>query len=261
VIISFLISFFRYYTHRRLEKNLSKKIKKVKFRQPVPAQDFRTENPNATMRAVKKLKPDEILPTRVSLLDRIRNWKDDQSWDEFCKMYRRLIHGFARKAGLGEEEAQDVVQETMIAVARTIENFEYDPSQCSFKSWLRHLAQKRIADAYRKKSRQPAVQMEPASASNATALAERVPAPESLDLDGAWEEEWQQRILDAAVARVKAEVSPEQFQVFDFYVLRQMPVKEVAAALGVNIAQVYLAKHRVSRLLKKQVRKLETEIG
>jgi hypothetical protein len=68
-------------------------------------------------------------------------------------------------------------------------------------------------------------------------------------------------LLEAAVARVKNQVSAEQFQMFDFYVLKKMPVGKVAAALGTNAAQVYLAKHRISKFLKKEVSRLEEKMG
>jgi RNA polymerase sigma-70 factor (ECF subfamily) len=56
--------------------------------------------------------------------------------------------------------------------------------------------------------------------------------------------------------RVKQTVKAEQFQIFDLYVLQHWPLKEVTRVLGVSAGQVYLAKHRVSALLKKQARKL-----
>ena len=63
-----------------------------------------------------------------------------------------------------------------------------------------------------------------------------------------------------ALARVKAQVSPKQYQIFDFYVVRQMDAQEVQEKLSVSMAQVYLAKHRVGAVLKKELAKLEDEI-
>src|SRR4051812_20079887 len=60
----------------------------------------------------------ELIPTRATLLHRLKNWEDNSSWHEFFNIYWRLIYGIARKAGLREEEAQDVVQETLISVAK-----------------------------------------------------------------------------------------------------------------------------------------------
>jgi len=204
-------------------------------------------------------KSPEIIPTRQSLLHRLKDWEDDESWREFFDIYRKLIFSFALKAGLSEQESEEVVQETVISVAKTIKEFEYDPDRCSFKSWLRHLAQKRIADAFRRRARHPAAH-DAGPSHTQTPVIERIADPAAANLDQFWEEEWQKELLEAAIARVKTEVSGEQYQLFDFYVLKKMPVGKVAAALGTSAAQVYLAKHRISRLIKKEVNRLEKQM-
>jgi RNA polymerase sigma factor (sigma-70 family) len=205
-------------------------------------------------------KPAEIIPTRESLLSRLKDWEDDDSWREFFGIYRKLLFSFAIKAGLSEQESEEVVQETVISVAKTIKEFQYDPERCSFKGWLRHLAQKRIADAFRRRARQPQINETARAATPRTPAIERVPDPGALDLDRVWEEQWQRELLDAALARVKATVSGDQYQMFDFYVLKKMPVGKVALALGTSAGQIYLAKHRISRLIKKEVSRLEKQM-
>ncbi|HXS67967.1 MAG TPA: sigma-70 family RNA polymerase sigma factor [Candidatus Polarisedimenticolia bacterium] len=205
-------------------------------------------------------KSGEFIPTRESLLSRLKDWEDDESWREFFGIYRKLLFGFALKAGLSEQESEEVVQETIISVAKTIKEFQYDPDRCSFKSWLRHLAQKRIADAFRRRARQPALKHSTHADSVRTPVVERLADPAAGNLDELWEEEWRAELLQAAIARVKAAVSGEQYQMFDFYVLKKMPVKKVADALGTSSAQVYLAKHRVSRLIKKEVARIEKQM-
>src|SRR4051794_13754244 len=78
----------------------------------------------------------DFIPTRESLLSRLKDWEDQASWKDFFDTYWRLIYNLARKAGLSDAEAQDVVQETILSVARNIEGFRYDPAVCSFKSWM-----------------------------------------------------------------------------------------------------------------------------
>lgn len=205
--------------------------------------------------------PEEIIPTRKSLLGRIKDWDDHESWREFFGIYRKLIFSFATRSGLTEQESEDVVQETIISVAKTIKEFQYDPKRCSFKSWLRHLAQKRIADCYRKRSRETLMENAATDQTGRTPVMERVPDTRAANLDAIWEAEWQKELLEAAVARVKTRVSAEQFQMFDFYVLKKMPMAKTAAALGTNAAQIYLAKHRISKLLNREVRHLEEKMG
>src|SRR5262245_3171643 len=78
----------------------------------------------------------DLLPTRWSLLSRLKNWDDQESWQEFFDTYWRLIYSVAVKAGLSDVEAQDVVQETVITVAKKLEQFKTDPAHGSFKGWL-----------------------------------------------------------------------------------------------------------------------------
>src|SRR5437764_12852405 len=89
-------------------------------------------------------KSPELIPTRASLLKRLPNWQDQTSWQEFFDTYWRLIYGVARQAGMNDVEAQDVVQETMVAVAKHMPTFQYDPKIGSFKTWLLNMTRWRI---------------------------------------------------------------------------------------------------------------------
>ncbi len=208
-----------------------------------------------------KPKADEIIPTRESLLGRLKDWQDNESWREFFAIYRKLIFSMAIRSGLSQQESEEVVQETIISVAKTIKGFDYDPKKCSFKSWLRHLAHKRIADCFRKRSPEHLLK-EPASHETGnTPAIERVPDSNAADLDALWEEQWQNELLETAMARVKTQVSAKQFQIFDFYVLKKMPAEQVSKALNVSVAQIYLARHRTTKLLKKEKARLEDRMG
>ena len=88
--------------------------------------------------------PDNLIPTRRSLLSRLKNLDDQESWNDFSRIYRGLVYGVARQAGLTDSEAQDIVQETFISVVKTIQEFKYDPAVGSFKSWLRLIGPVRI---------------------------------------------------------------------------------------------------------------------
>jgi RNA polymerase sigma factor (sigma-70 family) len=206
-------------------------------------------------------KKPEFIPTRESLLSRLKDFDDDEGWREFFKIYRQLIFATAIKSGLREDEAEEVVQETCISVAKTIKEFKYDPKKCRFKNWLGHLAQKRIADRFRRRPRELPLSDAASNRTTRTAAIERVADTGGADLDAIWEAEWQEKLLAAAIERVKAQVSAEQYQMFDFYVLKKMPAGKVAKSLGASLGQVYLAKHRVSSLIKKEVRRLDAEVG
>jgi RNA polymerase sigma-70 factor (ECF subfamily) len=82
-----------------------------------------------------------------------------------------------------------------------------------------------------------------------------------LRRQAAWEEEWRVNLFHAALARLRQRANPKHFQVFDYCVLQNVPAREVARMLGLNAAQVYLARHRMSAAVERTVRELEAELG
>ena len=215
--------------------------------------------------------PDPFIPTRQSLLSRLKVWDDHESWRDFFDTYWRLIYGLAVKSGLTNTEAEDVVQETLLAVAKEMPDFKYDPARGSFKGWLLEITRRRIANQVRRRlkhrhaaagplageaTRQPsAARSEPDQ--RRTATVERVPDPNSDDLDRLWDQDWQRNLLEAASVRVKKRVNAKQYQMFNLYVMMQWPMNQVKKTLGVSAAQVYMAKMRISRLIKREVGALE----
>jgi RNA polymerase sigma factor (sigma-70 family) len=202
------------------------------------------------------MKNSGLIATRRSLVERLADWGDQRRWQEFFDTYWKLIHSAALKSGLTDAEAQEVVQETVITVAKNIDKLKYDPAIGSFKGWLLQITRWRIADQFRK--REPGNAKPPRSTDDRlTATIERVPDSQVVDLDEVWESSWKENLFEAAVARVKKKIEPKQFQIFDCYVRREWPAQKVAERLGVNVGQVYLARHRVGALLKKEIKVLE----
>jgi RNA polymerase sigma factor (sigma-70 family) len=199
--------------------------------------------------------------TRRSLIERLRNPDDRESWREFFNRYWKLIYGLAIKSGLTEDEAEEVVQETMAMLSKNLDRYEYKPEVCSFKSWIFKSAKWRIIDQIRKR---PADLLKSARSDrepDRTATVERVADEGTPPLDQIWEDEWKQNLMDVALARIKQKVSIKEFQIFDLYVLKAWPVSEVKRMLHVSAAHVYVTKHRISALIKKEVRKLEEEMA
>jgi RNA polymerase sigma factor (sigma-70 family) len=201
--------------------------------------------------------PDEFIPTRKSLLSRIKHWDDDGSWRDFFNTYWKLIYAVGIKAGLTHTEAQDVVQETVLAVARSIGRFRYDPAVCSFKSWLMQVTRSKIANQFHKRQKHCSPPEPATQTGRGTPLLERLPDSSSQALDSVWEAEWQKNLMDAAIQKVKRRVPIEQYQIFDFYVLKKWPARKVAQTLSVSLGRVYLAGHRVSGLIKREIELLE----
>jgi RNA polymerase sigma-70 factor (ECF subfamily) len=206
----------------------------------------------------------EFLKTRFSLLNRMKDLEDQDSWREFFEMYWGFIFGVALKSGLTPTEAEDVVQETILSVCKNIKQFKADPAHGSFKSWLLNLTRWRIKDQVRKRSAEVSVSACASGGSgtgSSTPLDHKVPDPAGNALEKIWDEEWQKNLIRAALEKLKAQVSGKHYQVFYLHVIKQEPPQKVADALNIPVDQVYLIKHRLSLLFEKAVKDLETELG
>jgi RNA polymerase sigma factor (sigma-70 family) len=228
--------------------------------QPDPGASLKSPCPGRPSVLNSAMPGDKLIPTRASLLERLKDLGDQGSWNDFYQTYRELIYSVARRAGLNENDADEVVQDTVIAVARKMPGFRYDPAKDSFKGWLLTVTRWRILDQFQKRG--PAAGQsipKPLPAHDEetrTATVERVPDSAGFDLRAIWDEEWERNLLQTALARIKRQVHPQHYEIYHLHVILEQPVREVTRALGVNAGQVYLAKHRVGSLLKNEIRKL-----
>jgi len=200
----------------------------------------------------------DSIPTRASLLGRLKNWDDQASWEDFTRTYSRLIRGFAIQSGLNEEEAREVEQETLLCVAKTIHQFESNPERGTFKAWLLKLTRWRIADQFRKRPPESARRAASSRRPDDTPTIERIPADPRQD--ALWDAEWRKNILETAIARAGRRANPKHYQVFDLYAVRKWPATKVAKEMGVSVLQVYLIYHRLTRQVRKEVEYLESKL-
>ena len=199
---------------------------------------------------------DELIPTRATLIQRLKNWQDQSSWQDFFDTYWSLIYGVAIKGGLTRSEAEEVVQETLISVAKHMPTFKYDPSIGSFKGWLLNMTRWRITDHLRKRKFQTSTDQP--DLDDPKIEKEAMPSPP--DLEKLWDAEWESNLLNSAVAKARRRLDPLQYQIFDFYANKQWPPEKVAKTFSIPIAQVYLAKHRVTETIKEEVERLRKEM-
>ncbi len=212
------------------------------------------------------------LPTKSSLLARIKKTDDHASWNEFFDTYKPSIAGLAMKGGLSAAEADEVVQETMLAVSQRIGEFDYDRKQGTFKGWLFTITRRAMSRRFRCRTstgERPSInaptpagaaadsQVEPSAATDDDLM--QLPDT-AASLEEHFEKEWQHTIVTMALQRIRQKVKPKQFQMYDLYVIQRLPMSRVTRMLNVNAAQVYMAKIRVGPLLRQIVATLEREL-
>lgn len=197
------------------------------------------------------------IATRASFLERLRDWNDAGSWHRFVQDYGRIIRGSAARAGLSADEADEVLQETLVAVARKMPGFVYQPEECTFESWVRHVTRCRIVDALRRRQREAGLDPLPETGTGGRAALDSMqgaaPVPGG---EAEWDEAWRRNLLERALQRLQNRVSPEHFQIFHLAVIHNLPGSEVGRILGVSLAKVYVVRHRLTALLKREVEQL-----
>jgi RNA polymerase sigma-70 factor (ECF subfamily) len=196
---------------------------------------------------------DDSLPTRASLLLRLQDLDDHSSWMEFFDRYRRFIFGIALRMGLSWQDAEEVVQDTVISVSRGLPSFSYNPTKGSFKGWLMRVTQHKVVDQFRKLGRQVPTDGLPGET---TATPE---AAVDQPFDAFWEAEWQHNLLQVATDQLRLAVSPRNFQIFDWTVRMGRTAEETAKAFGISTVLVRVTKFRVLHEFKRILRRLEKE--
>jgi RNA polymerase sigma-70 factor (ECF subfamily) len=187
-----------------------------------------------------------FLPTTdPQLVADLKDWSADASWQRFFREYGPKIQALALRSGLPPEDADEVVQETMLKVARHLPSFEYDRELCRFRTWLNQIVNQRILACLKRKQRRLLTE------ATLTALAEVCPA--AAGVSNSPQSENDVALLESALSRVRASVPPRHWQIFESYVLHGLPVAEVARIHGTSSANVYLLRHRLAKRLQEEV--------
>ena len=203
------------------------------------------------------MKPEApLLETRSSLIQRLKATINGESWEEFFHTYWELIYNVARRAGLSEADAQDIVQETILKVHNSLDRFEYNRKRGTFKGWLRTVTRSRLNDFFKKQQRRPALNQPLEEAADEL---QNLEDPEGPEIEKIWDEEWNRNLIQAALSRTKKLSSPKQFQIFKCHYIDEWTVRETCRTLGVNAAQVYMAKQRVGKIFRESVEALEKQ--
>ena len=193
--------------------------------------------------------------TRVTLLGRLRRDPTDQAaWAEFVDQYGPRIYTWCRKWNLQEADAQDVTQNVLLKLARKMGEFTYDPSR-SFRAWLKTLTHHAWSDFLESRAR-------PGLGSGDSHAADILHSLEAReDLVRQLEEEFDRELLREAMLRVRLRVAPQTWQAFTLTALEGLSGAEAAERIPMQVAQVFVAKRRVQKMLREEVARLEQSGG
>jgi len=189
--------------------------------------------------------------TSPTLLGRLRaSPTDEAAWAAFVARYGPRVLAWCRHWGLQDSDAHDVTQIVLLALAREMRDFEYDPAG-SFRGWLRTVA-RRAWLRYQERQRRPG------QGSGDSAVWERIDRQQAGEnLLQRLEEECDRELLEQAMALVKLRVQPKTWEAFRLTALEEVAGAEVAERLGMPIGSVYVAKSNVRKLIQEEIDRLD----
>ncbi|OWK47176.1 RNA polymerase sigma factor [Fimbriiglobus ruber] len=192
--------------------------------------------------------------TRVTLLTRLKDGGDADAWREFVRLYGPVVYGFARKRGLQDADAADLMQEVLRSVARNAEKMEYDPKRGTFRGWLYTVTRNKIYNFLSAQKNRPRGTGDTGSQERLDSVPDRAEEP-----DSDWDIEYQRQLSSKAMDRVKHEFHSSTWQAFWKTAVDGRPAQEVGVELKMTPGAVYVAKSRVLARLREEVQRLQAE--
>jgi RNA polymerase sigma factor (sigma-70 family) len=186
------------------------------------------------------------LHTRPSLLVRIRDPQDAESWRSFVELYTPPILRYCRLRGLQDADAADVTQEVMAQVARAMRSFRYAPERGRFRDWLGTITRRKVIRHLTKRNLGT-------TGGGGKDRPEAMLNPRVIEADPDWSAEFNAQILRAALERVRPLFGPATWSAFAGVWMEDRTAAETASALGMSLESVYVAKSKVLKRLEEEV--------
>jgi RNA polymerase sigma factor (sigma-70 family) len=198
----------------------------------------------------------DLSRVRHGLVERLRRSGDQNNWQSFFQEHWHAVYYAARRCGLSESEAGEVVCETVLAAGNSVETSRFNPKVCSFKNWLMQLTRWQIASRLRSRNRP---EFAPGAESGSDTEFLLASSAQNIPFETVWEESCQKNLEYLALERVRQQVPHQDYQIYYLRVVKEKPTREVARLTGSNSFTVYLVQHRLASLLKKELTTLRDQ--
>jgi RNA polymerase sigma factor (sigma-70 family) len=199
------------------------------------------------------------LVTRATLVSRLGDPEDNEAWYEFVGLYGGMIHGYARRKGLPEYSADDVLQEVLARLMKRMEAFEYRRKEGgnAFRSYLLRIAHGCIVDEFRTAGKH--VLLAPSDDGKDDPFERLADESEDAALSTECDRVWFASVLAQGLERARGKVKRTTFEAFRAYVLNGEDAETVAARYSIEVNALYQMRHRVIDLLRREVKRILAE--
>lgn len=194
----------------------------------------------------------DIPNTRASLILRLRDPADANAWEQFAAIYEPLVYRLARKRGLQHADAQELVQEVLLAVSRAVDDWVPDAQRGRFRDWLFRIARNLMIKFLTRRKHRPLGSGDSGIAELLTQQHDPHSAESTL-----FELEFRREVFQWTAGKVQPQVGPRTWDAFWLSSVDGLPIRDVAAQLRMSIGSVYIARSRVMLRLREQVQQFE----
>jgi RNA polymerase sigma-70 factor (ECF subfamily) len=190
--------------------------------------------------------------TSITLFQMLRRQgSQPEAWQEFDRRYRPKIYGWCRRWGLQDADAEDATQNVLAKLTQMLHDFQYDPTR-QFRSWLKTVTNNACSDY--------AERLRSGTGSGDSAVLRLLQMQEARhDLVRDLEATFDRELLETAMQAVRQRVAPRTWEAFRLTAVEQLAGADVAKRLAMPPSSVFVAKHRVMKLLQEEIGRLERE--
>lgn len=185
--------------------------------------------------------------TSLSLLERARANPRDGSWDKLVEVYSLLLRGWLTRFDIQAVDADDLVQEVLVAVSRDLPQFQHSGRPGAFRSWVRTILIHRVRDFWRSRRYRPVV----AGGSTPFERLEQL-ADDRSELSREWDLEHDRHVMARLLEQVKPHFEAKTWNAFQRQIVDGQRADAVAAELEMPLNSVYVARSRVLSALRRQ---------
>jgi len=176
------------------------------------------------------------------------------AWQEFVDLYSPMVLAWCRQFGLQDADASDALQEVLVKLLRVMKDFEYDPSRGNFRSWLKTVTSNLVRDLQRA--------AKPGDSGSGESRIQQylcqIKDPQAFDqLSQLFQRQYEEELIALAGQRVQQRVEKKNWQAYCLYAVQQQKANAVAEQLQMPVAEVYVAKSRITKLMREEIAKLE----
>lgn len=184
----------------------------------------------------------ELDATNITLIERVKNRLDQDSWEEFTTTYEPYIQAILRRSGLANQQVDDVTQDILLSLWKGMDNFEYDPDQCKFRTWLFTVCKNKLFTHFKANQKNKA---------NVSLQVDQDLATES-ELDGMIEKEWQIYIGKKAFEKVKILFKPHIIESYLAFQNGDTPL-DISKKHKIAENTVYVYNKRVKEAMSREI--------